>query len=401
MTIIKQESSPNASVDLVGPPISQRIDPAHAIAGSQRDEASIALDEIPPEPPPSAEELAAAAGVDADLAPDRLRAQARQLAGHLRAKQRDLDRREAEMNALVAKIENEQRASRLWLREKEYEYSEREAALQKTLAELDERAAGMSVVEISVDRDLEEARRTARRLEEQERKFAERERRFRQSEAMLEEHTAQLASDRRQLDAEREKYARELHEERKVLARRESQSEAELEARRKVLEQRCEALDGREESVEQLQSDVTKMHREALELRLVTEQLWAQLAGTAAPAELTQSMGRIRARIADHYRLAEENLTKQREELRQLAAKLDRRQHDLRQQRADLQSWLDNREEEIEEQAERLVTREQELDRQERHFRQVEQKLSAERREQQQELRRLMSQIRASEPAVC
>ena len=66
---------------------------------------------------------------------------------------------------------------------------------------------------------------------------------------------------------------------------------------------------------------------------------------------------------------------------------------------ADLQAWLDNREEELAEQAQRLVTREQELDRQERHFRQVEQKLSAERREQQQELRRLLSQIRASQPA--
>ena len=142
--------------------------------------------------------------------------------------------------------------------------------------------------------------------------------------------------------------------------------------------------------MEQTQTDVTRMHQESLEMRMVTEELWAQLAGRMAPATLTKSIATLRSKMADHYQLANAHLATQKQELTELGANLNTKYQSLNDQRQNLQQWVNRRNEEIEQQAARLVAREQELERQERQYKQQLTDWEAERLDHQEELRRLV-----------
>ena len=74
--------------------------------------------------------------------------------------------------------------------------------------------------------------------------------------------------------------------------------------------------------LEELRAELGRMHRETLEIRLATEELWVQVSGVAPPAVLTRSLGQIRARLADHYRLAGSELDEQKEELQTIRCEL-------------------------------------------------------------------------------
>jgi hypothetical protein len=71
--------------------------------------------------PPSLQALA--------LREEQLQLQAAQLAGHLKARLAELDRREAQLNARIAQLEADLRTARLWQREREYDFQQREAEL--------------------------------------------------------------------------------------------------------------------------------------------------------------------------------------------------------------------------------------------------------------------------------
>lgn len=64
---------------------------------------------------------------------------ARQLAEHLRAWQRELDRREGQLQAMLAALDQERRANRLWLGSRQESLAEREAAVREHEAQIAER----------------------------------------------------------------------------------------------------------------------------------------------------------------------------------------------------------------------------------------------------------------------
>jgi hypothetical protein len=142
------------------------------------------------------------------------------------------------------------------------------------------------------------------------------------------------------------------------------------------------------------------MHRESLELRLATEELWARLSAKAPPAQLTQMLGQLRSRLAEQYRVDSVAAARRRDEIKALSAKLADHSKQLSGQRQELQQWAKRRQEEIEEQAARLVAREQELDQQERQHAQLQQTWEDERRSYQGEIRRLLAQLRKRELAA-
>ena len=55
--------------------------------------------------------------------------------------------------------------------------------------------------------------------------------------------------------------------------------------------------------------------REVLEMRLATEETWAQLSGALAPASLTRSISQVRAKLADHYRVTLDEMAARSEQL--------------------------------------------------------------------------------------
>src|SRR5262249_52789953 len=122
-----------------------RIDTPHSAPNSFPDlSADAAIPQAPTESEPilleleepTAEMIAAVAGESLDSRREQLQLQVAQLAGHLRERLRDVDRRESTLNARASQLESDLRASRMWLRERELACQERENELRRKIEEL-------------------------------------------------------------------------------------------------------------------------------------------------------------------------------------------------------------------------------------------------------------------------
>jgi hypothetical protein len=168
----------------------------------------------------------------------------------------------------------------------------------------------------------------------------------------------------------------------------------ELDQLRTRLAARETALDQQQGAIEQLRSEITAAHRQSIEMRLMAEQLWAQVQGRMPPAEITQSIAQLRLKLAEQYRLEQQGLAEQKQELLSLAEKVAEESGTLRTQRQELQSWFAAREEEIERHAKSLVIREQELLEQSDQLREIETRWNSDRRRLEQEVREMHSRLR-------
>src|SRR6185312_1997419 len=103
-----------------GPPAAERSENV-LIAGARVDGPHLLRQAEPEGLDRLAEPLAAGEEVSAGspLAAAQLQAQAEQLAGHLRLRQEELDRREAQLNSRCAEFDQELRSARLWFAERQ------------------------------------------------------------------------------------------------------------------------------------------------------------------------------------------------------------------------------------------------------------------------------------------
>jgi hypothetical protein len=356
-----------------------RIDAAHpttalesAERGNAAEEATRATCE-----PSFHEELglagpAVAPAADPEMISAQVHLQAAQLGEHLRTRQTQLDHREAELNARAAQLERDARAARLWLNER--------------MAELDDQAKTSTPAAESQDASATSSRRAADALASREQRVSADEARLEIQRVEMQTLYNQLIEDRRFLDekscCEQERLAAER---RAVLA--------ELEEKRRTLEQRTEHVDQSQASLEQLRGELGRMHRETLEIRLATEELWAELSAAAPPAALTRSLGRIRTRLADQYRMANAEIQQKKEELERLRSQLAERYEKLVRQKRQFDEWAAACREEVEQQSSRLLERGRELDRREADTHEQSRQWQAERLELQQEIRRLQTKI--------
>lgn len=176
-----------------------------------------------------------------------------------------------------------------------------------------------------------------------------------------------------------------------------STDDSALERRLDDLQQRELDLVRREETARQLLQDVRRLHQESLETRIVTEQLWVQLAGRLPHDELTRSLAQLRRQLDEHYREARAEVAEQQRQARETAAKLEQQQQHLRRQRRDLQAWVDNRHAEFELEAARLLAAQQELERRQRQLDQFRLQADEEIQQHQRQIRQLTAQLRCRE----
>ncbi len=482
-------------------------------AGQPREAATVAVKEGLAEQAPTEQTLPEEAtaeqttseqpAVSEEQLAHRLRTQASQLAEHLRARQREIDHREAQLNARAAELEHGTRAARLWVTERETELQQqadaqtkREAALDAqaetlakraesldaTVAELpqrqqelqrrsDELEAKETILEaqraaVTQDRreleaecsraDSELARKrqqlNSRRMateqlvkqmlagverrrqavdqwaerrirdavennpalaqrEQQLQAWAEqlenREEELAEMAALLDARRDHLAVSQQQLaqvEAETEQLHQQLTEarrraeqeaaqQRQDLVLKQRQAMDELQQQREEVQRRGEHVDRCETALKQLRAELGRMHRETLEIRLATEELWVQLAGAAPPAALTQSLGRIRSQLADHYRLASTDLREQKTELSRIRDRLSEQYQRLKHEKERFSQWATQREEEAEQQATRLIAREKSLRESETALQEQAHHWQAERLTYQQELLRLRALV--------
>jgi hypothetical protein len=261
---------------------------------------------------------------DSEAAAEQLRNQAEQLAAYLRSRQRDLDQRESRLNARMAQVDASARNTRMTLNQQQAELAERESALAETW----------------------ESRR--RQLE--------------QSETLLAETRAETEHLREQLLLDRQKVQQEAKARAEQAAAEHRRVAMELEKKRDALGRRSEEVDRSRLAMLKLRSELGKMHRETLEIRMATEELWIQLSGTAPPIALSRSLERIRAQLAEQYRTAATELAEQKRELHAIREELSRQHDRLIERKRDLEGWARRREEEIQHQTSRLDAREEELE---------------------------------------
>lgn len=216
--------------------------------------------------------------------------------------------------------------------------------------------------------------------------------------AMWGETQAEVERIRQQLVDDRKAMEEQGRAERQRLAADHRRGLAELEEQRFSLVRRSEHVDQCRTALEQLRGEMGQMHRETLEIRLATEELWVQLSGTAHAATLTRSLGQVRAKLAEQYRMANTELAQQRKELEEIRAQLAAQHEKLMAQKRDLDAWAGRRQEEIEQQAARLVAREQELERQDAEFQQRSRQLQIEEVNHRREIFRLRAQLQQSQP---
>jgi hypothetical protein len=294
--------------------------------------------------------------------------QGAQLAEHLRGRQQELDHREAELNAWAAQLERDRRAARLWLEERNAEFEEMAEPAETILVQ------------------DEAIRRMAEALAERERRLAESEAELETRRAALQRFDAQLTADRQLLDEQSQTQRQRLAADQVRLA-------TEMEKKRLEVQQRSEQADQAHAALEQLRAELGRMHRETLEIRLATEELWADLSGSAPPAALTRSLGQIRSRLADHYRLANLELHQKKEELEHLRVQLSEQYEKLVRQKRNFDAWAAECREEVEEQATRLLARGEDLDRREADMGEFARSAQAEKLELQEEIHRLRTKL--------
>jgi hypothetical protein len=413
------ETSSRQGVNLTA---TKRIDSPHEV-GDAASELAAALPTL------------AAESTNDEPATEQIRLQADQLASHLRGRQKELDYREAELNARIAKFESDARVARLWTGERETDLAscaeqlakqqqelamrsealaaraeqiasqqqevsrrreavaslEREAVLgqqevEKRLARLAAAdAAQQKHASLSTTQHEEELHRLAETLATRKKRIDDAEARLAQAQAETQELQAQL-SDRRKA------FAEETAAMRQRMAAEQAQATADLEQKRQAVQRRADHVDHCRAALKQLRGELGRMHRETLEIRLVTEELWVQLSVAAPPAALTQSLGRIRTKLAEQYHQANAELADQRKELEAIRGQLVQQHETLVEQKRRFEQWAAGREEQCQQQASRLVAREQQLHQEEIQRREQSQNWQRERIAYQQELRRLRTE---------
>jgi hypothetical protein len=150
--------------------------------------------------------------------------------------------------------------------------------------------------------------------------------------------------------------------ERQLLAAERRREVHELEQKRLALRRRGEQVDRSRAALQQMREDLRRTHRETLEVRLASEELWVQLSESAPAAVANRLLEQLRAKLADQYRLANAELAEQKEELLALREELAGLQQKLVHDRQEFHQWAARRQAEIERKSGELAARNARLD---------------------------------------
>ena len=323
----------------------------------------------------------------------------------LDARQKELDARETRVITQEASLAECERR----LAETAGELEFKRAELQQMRASAEERASALVADERRLEfrqREIETALKRFERLGIVEQRIAEVQQQSDQlamrsgyrdhADAMLAERQLQLSEQERELEHDKLAFENQVTRERRSLVAEGEAVRTAVEEQTRVLQRREAELDKREQALEQVAEQLRGTQREALELRLATEETWLQLQGVLAPAALARSVAQIRGRLNEQFQLASDELKRRRSDLETARLEITDQFNELQQQRHELDWWAQSRDKDIENRAAHLVAREQELDAQERAYQQEAQRWNRQRTEYQQEIQRLLAEIRGS-----
>ncbi|MCA9241078.1 MAG: hypothetical protein KDA37_12800, partial [Planctomycetales bacterium] len=305
-----------------------------------------------------------------------------------------------ERESTVAKQREEVQKQHADLAIAQTEVQRQRQEVENLSSELEEREAQVAArhaeIQLAVKR-YEGLQITERRLNDAQRSTNEssaRSRHLDEAESLLAQEKSEIADARRRLQADRQEFQQEQHLERKKVEALRTQAKQDVAHEQAAIRQRNDRLNEREAALERLQLELQTAQREVLEMRLATEETWAQLTGALAPASLTRSIAQVRTKLADQYEQSLRLLEERRAELETTAEELFVEQEKLEAYAKELHEWAKRRDGEIEQQAARLVARERELDRQQRLYEDLEARWNDERAELRARIRDLLANMR-------
>lgn len=167
----------------------------------------------------------------------------------------------------------------------------------------------------------------------------------------------------------------------------------ELDADRGWLAEQKRELDRRRIVLDRMQEETQATHRESLEMRYVTEQLWAQLSGQVSAEQITELLQGLRTQLDGHYETQSKQLESRKAELDSLQAAMDRKQEDLRRQSQKLQEWVEARHDQIKSHAAEVDAKEALLDQREHRIREEISRWEAQRTTHQQQVESLLAKL--------
>ena len=227
------------------------------------------------------------------------------------------------------------------------------------------------------------------------RAFAEREEHIRTAEFLVNEHAEELERERAALLADQAAWQAQKAEQRQAIEELRAAAEGELADRRLRLDARQQWIERQKTGLEQVRDEALSLHRQSLEMRLIAEQVWTQITGAIGPAQATQTIAQLRLKLAEQYRLEEDQLAARRQELVQLGERIGDQHRELTQLKNGVRDWASVRQAEIEQQAATLVERELTLDAQQQELLKARHQWDCERRAYEQQIRELTCQLRA------
>jgi hypothetical protein len=281
---------------------------------------------------------------------------------------------------------------------KENELRERRFELDRNVAAL---RHSQALWEQQQERELAALAKERERLAaEYSERWAQREAQLVRAESLLREQSEQLAEGRAALAADRRAWEERREAQENALRQRESAHAAQADEDRERLAARAEWIERERSGIEQVRSEVASLHRQALEMRLAAEQLWSQISGRMSPVEVTQSIAQIRRKLAESYRLEEEELAARRRELIELGGKIADQHRELTLMQTGLKGWLATRQEEIQLETEQLERRAADLTQEQEAIRHARSQWQSQRLRYEQEIRDLSAKLREASAAA-
>ncbi len=309
-----------------------RFDTAHVIPGTKASSPEL--------PARASADLARAGLADAAMAAAgqspvhgvaQLQQQASELAAHLRKQLRSVTQREATLNSQIAEWEREQRAGRLWLRERTIELNQREVELQRRTTQLEQTRANTESVEQTKQDPTE---RLVRQIPPPSVGTSREE--LRKLNSMLLRQLEQIQQQHESMAYEYELLRTRTQRQRRQLAERLRRERRQLNNQKETLRRRQRHWVSRKSTLEGLRDRLLQQQQSLEASQGLLQQVWAECCRQIGKDSAIEKLDRLRKTDSTHDPDNETVLAEYKHQLEQLADELQRQQRQLERRRTRL-----------------------------------------------------------------
>ena len=178
--------------------------------------------------------------------------------------------------------------------------------------------------------------------------------RLMQREESLQRERRLIEDARAAVELRRSEEAGLVHRQRTAWEEESQALRADIRRQQDMLTLHSQNLEARRARLDELRDDLEETHRETLELRLVVEQVWAQLSQTFGEEATRVRVEQARTEFLSGYEKSRESLIEQQQAILDAEARLEEQRLRFRQEREEFAGWMDERERQLVEQEQSL-----------------------------------------------